>query len=129
MKYFTPQELMKSATAKRLGINNWTDNSEIWENIHALVDNIADPAREKFGGPLYVNSCYRSNETNIAVGGAPNSQHCRGQAIDLYCSDINRLWKIIGDLPYDQRILYRKKNFIHVSYRKDGNNRHQTIYS
>lgn len=129
MRYFTPQELMHSSKASILGINNWTDDPEIWANLHALVDNVLDPAREKLGAPIRVNSGWRSYETNIAVGGTKNSQHCRGEACDITCRDLNRLWQIIGSLPYDQRILYRKKGFIHVSFKRNGKNRQQTIYN
>lgn len=36
----------------------------------------------KISGPFEINSGFRCNAHNIAVGGAPNSQHCLGQAAD-----------------------------------------------
>ena len=119
MKYFTSEELMNSNTARRLGIHNWTNDPTIWNNLHALVDNILDPAREKLGRPIYVNSGYRSKETNIAVGGATNSQHTRGEACDVWCKgDLYELYRILKEMDFDQLITYEKKhkNFIHVSY-------------
>jgi hypothetical protein len=41
------------------------------------------PVREKFG-PLRVTSWYRPESVNKAVGGAKNSWHIQGSAVDLY---------------------------------------------
>ena len=49
----------------------------------ALVDNVLDPAREQFGGPVSVNSGYRCAKHNAAVGRVPASQHLRGEAADI----------------------------------------------
>ena len=127
MKYFTSEELMNSNTAKRLGINNWTNDPTIWNNLHALVDNILDPAREKLGRPIYVNSGWRSNAVNIACGGVPNSQHKTGNACDVTTNNLYELWDILKDMDVDQCILYKKKNFIHVSYVTNRRNRRQYI--
>jgi len=35
------------------------------------------------GSPLLVNSGFRSRAYNTRIGGAPNSQHCEGRALDL----------------------------------------------
>lgn len=128
MQFFNIQELTDSATAKRLGIWNWPYSDEIFENLNALVDNILDPCRRELGGPIIVNSGYRSYQLNVAVGGAKGSQHMKGEACDIRCRDLKRLWNIIGTKDYDQRILYSKRGFIHVSYKRNGNNRKQTIY-
>lgn len=127
MKYFTQQELMNSNTAKRLGIWNWTDDAQVWANLYALVDNVLDPAREKLGQPIYVNSGWRSYETNVAIGGTNNSQHKTGNACDITCSNLSKLWNILKTMEVDQCILYKKKNFIHVSYVTHRKNRNQYI--
>lgn len=130
MKYFTDQELTNSNTAKMLGIWNWPHEKGIWLSLHALAENILDPARERLGRPIYVNSGYRSPETNLAVNGAKNSQHMRGEAADIYCKgDLMELWNILKEMDFDQLILYRKKRFIHVSYTTQRPNRHQVIYN
>ena len=123
---------MNSNTAKRLGINNWTNDPEIWSNLHALVDNILDPAREKLGRAIYISSGYRSKEVNIAVGGAKNSQHMSGMAVDCYCSgSLMELFNIFRQMDFDQLILYKSKRnpWIHVSYTTKRQNRRQVIYS
>ena len=101
-------------------------------NIVALVEQVLDPARERYGKPVCVNSGYRCARHNAAVGGVANSQHMRGEAADICCSDNERLAKIIEENGrYDQLIRYMgpgvKIRFIHVSWKRNGGNRRQVI--
>jgi hypothetical protein len=103
-------------------------------NIVALVDNVLDPAREEFGGPVTVNSGYRCPKHNLAVGGVVNSQHMKGEAADLCCADNKRLAEIIEkNGKYDQMIKYLRPDgsirFIHVSWKRNGGNRKQRLVS
>ena len=96
------------------------------ENIEALVENVLDPAREKLGAPIVVNSGYRCPKHNAAVGGVTNSQHMKGEAADIRCTDIRRLKEIIiSQGRFDQLIIY--PGFLHVSYKRNGGNRRQII--
>ena len=122
MKYFTIQELTKSATASRKGINNTPDES-VKRNLNLLVDNILDPLREVYGAPIIVTSGYRCGRLNKAVGGAAKSQHMYGQAADIRTvsdkpSDNKKLFDLIRELklPYDQLIDEYGYNWVHVSY-------------
>ena len=91
-------------------------------NTKALVENVLDPARERLGRPITVNSGYRCPKHNAAVGGVTNSQHMKGEAADIRCSDIRRLKQIIIDNGrYDQLIDYG--TFLHVSWKRNGQNR------
>ena len=73
MKYFTRNE-MKCKCCRQLP-------DEALMNCEALADNVLDPVREKFGRPIKVNSFYRCQKHNKAVGGAPHSQHlCQGSS-------------------------------------------------
>ena len=100
------------------------------ENIEALVEAVLDPAREKFGKPIYVNSGYRCPRHNAAVGGVPNSQHMRGEAADVSAGSAQasrEVGKIIEQLgKFDQLIYY--PTFVHVSWKRIGQNRNQIIY-
>ena len=101
-------------------------------NIEALVEQVLDPARERYGKPVCVNSGYRCARHNAAVGGVANSQHLRGEAADICCSDNERLSKIIEENGrYDQLIRYMgpggKIRFIHVSWKRNGQNRKQVL--
>ena len=127
MTYFTIDELARSATAKRLGIDN-TPTREIKENLTALVEKVLDPLRKKFGRPIVVTSGYRCEKLNKAVGGAKNSQHKYGQAADIRTvsdkpEDNRRLRDLLIslNLPFDQLIDEFGCDWLHVSYRSTGN--------
>ena len=97
------------------------------ENLEALIENVLEPARERFGKPIYVNSGYRCSIHNAAVGGASNSQHMRGEAADIRCADNKRLERKLTEMgKYDQLIIY--PTFIHVSWKKNGGNRKMKFY-
>ena len=92
------------------------------QNLQALVDHVLDPARERLGMPITVNSGYRCPAHNKAVGGVKNSQHLKGEAADITCADNKRLAEIIEQLGnFDQLIVY--PTFLHVSYKRQGVNR------
>ena len=58
------------------------------------------------------------------VGGVVNSQHTRGEAADCYAAcGPERLLEVLIDsgLSFDQAIVYRKKKFLHLSYKEKGN--------
>ena len=96
------------------------------ENVEALVGKVLDGARARLGKPVTVNSGYRCEKHNREVGGAANSQHMKGEAADIRCSDIRRLKQIIIDNGrYDQLIDYG--TFLHVSWKRFGGNRKQKL--
>ena len=127
MKYFTLKELTRSETAQSLGIDNTPPSSAV-QALHELVDHVLDPVREAWGDPIHVNSGYRCPELNNAVGGAPNSQHQRGEAADITVGSQagnRRLLALIKrlNLPYDQLIDEKDCRWIHVSHRPGHNRR------
>ena len=127
MKYFTIAELCRSATARRSGIDNTPPASAV-KALTVLVDEVLDPLREAWGGPIRVNSGYRCPELNEAVGGTPTSQHQRGEAADITVgsrSANRRLLALIKrlDLPVDQCIDEKGCRWIHVSHRAGSNRR------
>ena len=65
-----------------MGIDNTPPSSAV-KALNDLVDNVLDPLREAWGGPIRVNSGYRCPELNRIVGGTPTSQHQRGEAADI----------------------------------------------
>lgn len=130
MKWFTIDELCRSETAQRKGINN-TPTDNVRKNLTALVDNVLDPLRDWYGKPIRVNSGYRCTALNKAVGGVASSQHLTGQAADIDTNDTaenRRLMKHIEDnLDFDQLIWENGGAWVHVSYRADGKNRRQVL--
>lgn len=126
---FTIEEFTRSDKAKELGITNEPGEKEL-AALRVLVSRTIQPLRDKLGVPIHVNSGYRCPELNKAVGGVPTSQHQKGEAADLSingkASDILEALEN-NNIPFDQAILYRKQNFLHVSLKLDGVQRSNVI--
>ena len=128
-KNFSFAEFEKSDTAKRLRITNVITTTEVRDAVKALVLNVLQPLRDEWGGPLEINSGYRCSALNEAVGGVGTSQHVKGEAADVACTDplaLARLAKRL-DLPFDQMIVY--PSFVHFSHRLNGEQRGQILYA
>lgn len=98
----------------------------IEENAVALVENVLDPARRKFGKMVYVNSGFRCPLHNSKVGGESGSQHMKGEAADLSCGDNQKLARIIVENgKWDQMIIY--PTFLHISWKRQGVNRKEVL--
>lgn len=120
MKYFTIEELCRSDKATALGIKN-TPDAAVVTNLRELVENVLDPLREAWGGPITVSSGYRNKQLNIAVGGATNSHHLYGMAADITVGtkDKNRkLFVLVQQLglPFTQLIDEYGYQWVHISY-------------
>ena len=148
MKHFTISELLKSDTALKHGLWNGAPK-EAEENLRSLVEQVLDPLREQYGKPIRVTSGYRCPKLNNLVGGAPNSQHMRGEAADIVAyspaliagkdpqspnwEENLKLGRLIEALGKFDQLIYeqcdRKGNprWIHVSYKPNGWNRKQVL--
>lgn len=135
MKHFKFADFIKSTTAYKLGINNKITDSRYVANIYTLVDNVLDPLRDIIDIPIYINSGYRCEILNEAVGGSDNSQHMRGLAADISLGKNEHLcewvYSVLKSREYsmyryiDQCILYKDKRFIHISIsERDNTPRH-----
>lgn len=119
MKWFDLTELTHSDTAIAKKIDN-TPTEEVKKNLENLVKYVLDPLREMYGKPIYVNSGYRSEALNKAVGGSKTSQHVLGMAadIDTRTREGNQeLFDLIAkNLSFDQLIDEKDYSWIHVSF-------------
>ena len=100
---FTLEELYKSSTAEKLKINN-TPNEEVKNSLILLATKVLQPLRVAFGKPITVTSGYRSPLLNQAVRGAKTSQHLKGEAADLKCSDNKKLFETSKKLIEEKKI-------------------------
>lgn len=89
--HFKPVDFVRSATATRLSIDNSLYDVEYWKNIIWLVRDVLEPVRLRVGLPIFITSGYRSEKLNRIVGGAANSFHLYGRAVDILCSDMSKL--------------------------------------
>ena len=128
-KHFSYREFEASPTADHLGICNVIVTPEVRDAVKALVLEVLEPLRTKWGKPLHVNSGYRCPDLNKAVGGVPTSQHQKGEAADIKADnplELARLAMVLG-LPFDQMILY--PTFVHFSHKLKGKQRRQVLYN
>ena len=143
MKHFSISEMLKSDTAIKRGLWNGA-NLEVEENLRALVDEVLDPLRERYGRPIYVTSGYRCPKLNNLVNGAANSQHMRGEAADIVAGPSTgsgtspyenlKLAKMIAESgKFDQMILEEVgandllPQWIHVTWKRNGWNRRNIL--
>ncbi len=131
MKHFTIGELCASTTADARGIKN-TPMLQETGNLKALADNVLDPLREWYGKPIYVNSGYRCPQLNRMVGGKPTSQHLKGEAADITAGSKEENRKLFAyiraNLTFDQLIDEKNFSWVHVSFKRNGENRKQIIH-
>ena len=130
MKHFTIGELCASTTADARGIKN-TPMLQETGNLKALADNVLDPLREWYGKPIYVNSGYRCPQLNRMVGGKPTSQHLKGEAADITAGSKEENRKLFAyiraNLTFDQLIDEKDFSWVHVSFKRNGENRKQIL--
>ncbi len=134
-KHISYKEATRSNTALRRGIENIPDVEEL-ENMKLIAEKVFEPLRKWVGGPIKINSFYRSPELNVAIGGSKKSQHCHGQAIDIddtygHRSNASMFKHIRYNMDYDQIIweFGDEKNpaWVHVSYVSEEKNRHRCL--
>ena len=133
--HITYAEAIHSETAKRKGIDNTPNPSQI-EAMKLLAEKVFEPLRKWVGGPIKVNSFFRSADLNTAIGGSKTSQHCKGQAIDIddvygYKTNAEMYHWIKENLSFDQMIWEfgtdTQPNWIHISYVSEEDNRNRCI--
>jgi hypothetical protein len=130
-KNFSLDELSKSTTAIRLGIDN-TPSDIVITNLLELCEHVLQPLRDHIGESIKVSSGYRSPALNKKIGGSKTSQHCFGQAADISCGERTaELFKYIeNNLIFDQLIWEfgndTNPDWVHVSY-STTKNRKQSL--
>lgn len=117
--HFTLDELTISETAERLGLSNQPGPSELAALKRTALG--LEGVRVRLGGaPILVSSGYRAPAVNKAIGGSPNSQHMRGEAVDFIAPRFGSPRQIVdaladSDVPYDQVILEFGR-WVHLSF-------------
>ncbi|WP_296683203.1 D-Ala-D-Ala carboxypeptidase family metallohydrolase [Flavobacterium sp.] len=134
-KNLSLSEMIRSESAKRLGINNMPTQEHL-DNMKKLAINIFQPIREHFNIPIHISSGYRSLALNKAIKGASTSQHCKGEAMDIDMDATNitnkQIFNYIKDnLVFDQLIWEGSgkdnPDWVHVSYSTSGKQRKQIL--
>ena len=122
--YFTIVDLMRSTTADHLNIDNHP-NDEVREELELTVCkvNLISLIAHAYGTTIQVTSGYRCKRLNKALGGANNSLHMQGRAVDFVVSDPNIKHKLHDALKEEACVkllgvceLMEYTNFIHVGF-------------
>ena len=127
-EHFTLEELTYSRTAVENAIAN-EPPAQARASLQHLAGCLLEPLRQLYKKPIAILSGYRNKEVNRLVGGVATSQHVKGEAADCYVPDPKELLDVLlyCKLPFDQAILYKRKKFLHLSFRVNGENRYQVI--
>ena len=134
-KHISYKEATQSQTAVRKGINNEPDAYQL-QNMQVLAEKVFEPLREHFGVPIAINSFFRSQKLNKAIGGAAGSQHTQGRAIDIDdtlggVSNKQMFEYIKANLDFDQLIWEfgndNNPDWVHVSYVSPSENRNRVL--
>lgn len=136
MTQLSPHFTLAEMTRTSVKADN-TPPPDVVENLRALCVNVLEPLRVAMGKPMRVNSGYRSDAVNRAVGGSTTSQHSTGEAADIEFDGFDNLAlakKIVAmKLPFDQLICEflvagdPNGGWIHVSHKRLGKQRGQIL--
>jgi len=113
---FYLSEFTQSETAARKGIDNTPPDFAI-NNLRRTAE-LLQLIRNKIGKPITITSGYRSPELNVAIGGAKNSDHTRGNAADFVCPSFGSAKELAqmiinSKIPFGQIIL--EGTWVHIS--------------
>ncbi len=80
-------------------MSKWFTPAEV-DGLQPSFVEMLDKAREFADVPFVITSGFRSASQNASIGGAPNSAHTRGWAVDLRCSDSWVRYRIVRGLIF-----------------------------
>ena len=134
-EHFGLAELCKTRT----GIENVPNEAQV-ENLKRLcrwLERLRKRWNDKYGDgddPIIINSGFRSEAVNKAVGGVPTSNHLTGCAVDIRCIGMEQALRYaailldISDMSredFDELLIEQKRSvvWIHFAVRPSGNRR------
>jgi hypothetical protein len=104
--------------------------------MEIIAKKVFEPLREAVDAPIKINSFFRSEKLNKAIGGSGKSQHCQGRAIDIddvygSVSNAYMFYYIKDNLDFDQLIWEfgtdANPDWVHVSYVDEDSNRKRCL--
>ena len=132
-KHISWHEGTYSRTGERRDLDN-TPNKDQLICMKEVAENLFEPLREWVGGPIKINSFFRGEPVNTAIGGSTRSQHMKGQAIDIddtfgHKTNAEMYHYIKDNLDFDQMIWEfgndENPNWLHISWVSHRPNRNK----
>ena len=123
-KHISWHEGTYSRTGERRDLDN-TPNKDQLKCMKEVAENLFEPLREWVGGGIKINSFFRGEPVNTAIGGSTRSQHMKGQAIDIddtfgHKTNAEMYHYIKDNLDFDQLIWEfgtdENPNWLHISW-------------
>jgi len=123
-KHISYHEGTYSQTGVRRNLDN-TPNEDQLKCMKEVSENLFEPLRKWVSGPIKINSFFRGEPVNTAIGGSTRSQHMKGQAIDIddtfgHKTNAEMYHYIKDNLDFDQLIWEfgtdKNPNWLHMSW-------------
>ena len=138
-EHFSLRELTKTS----VNIENVPNEAQV-ENLRRVcrwLERLRKRWNDKYGDgddPIIINSGFRSEAVNKAVGGVPMSNHLTGCAVDIRCVGMEQALRYaailldISDLnkeDFDELLIEQKGRviWIHFAVRPSGNRRRTSL--
>jgi zinc D-Ala-D-Ala carboxypeptidase len=123
-------DLTSSQTARQRGFaEQFSPPPEVVANLATTVNQVLLPVERIFRQRPRITSAYRAERTNRAVGGAANSQHVSGQAIDYTVPGQTveeTIRRVAGSGQDFDQLIDEFGRWVHHSYNA-GRNRRQVL--
>lgn len=117
-EHFSLEELTRSDTATRLGIDNSAPEMVI-DNLRILAERLEE-VRALLGHPIIVSSGYRSIALNKAVRGSVTSAHTTGLAADFSCPKFGDPKSICIEIAAStikfDKLIWEFDTWVHISF-------------
>lgn len=128
-KHFTFYEAVNSRSAKKRDLRNYPSRKD-FRTIKYTAGRM-ERIRTIVGMPLTVNSWYRSPNTNRLIGGSSTSAHRYGLAVDFTVRGnariaFDRIRR--SGYSFDQMIYYKRRNYVHISFKKNRRSERKQIF-
>lgn len=116
-EHFTLEEFVTSQTAVRHGIDN-TPSPQVRRNLLRLAQALEEVRALLGGASLLISSGYRCPELNQRIGGAPNSAHVRGLAVDFTVPRYGTVFQVArriasSGIAFDQ-LIHEYGSWVHL---------------
>ncbi len=118
MTKLTPHFTLAELTVTNTGLTNIPSGERKANLLHTALQ--MEKVRELLGNlPITVTSGFRSSAVNLKVGGATNSDHLSGFAVDFTRQGLSAYLTCAmiadSDLVFDQ-IIHEKRRWVHISF-------------